>query len=126
MFQNKAVRILSKAGNRTSSDPLYKELDIMKVENMNMYLIGRFMFTVSIDKIPQSFKILFRKINEHHPYSTWSVHHLHIPSVKLELSKTGIKYRGIIVRNIIPESGINLEVSETAFKSMIKLINTDR
>ena len=61
MLQNKAVRILSHAGNRTHSDPMYKKLDIMKVENFNMYLIGRFMFCVSIDKVPQSFKILFRK-----------------------------------------------------------------
>ena len=61
MLQNKAVRILSHAGNRTSSDPLYKKLDIMKVENINTYLIGRFMFCVSIHKVPQSFRTLFRK-----------------------------------------------------------------
>ena len=58
MLQNKAVRILSHAGNRTSSDPLYKKLDDMKLENINIYLIGRFMFCVSIDKFPQSFWIL--------------------------------------------------------------------
>ena len=61
MLQNKAVRILSQAGNRTSSDPLYKKLDIMKVENINTYLIGCFMFCVSIHKVPQSFRTLFRK-----------------------------------------------------------------
>ena len=124
MLQNKAVRILSHAGNRTSSDPLYKKLDIMKVENINTYLIGRFMFCVSI---PQSFRTLFRKNNEYHSYSTRSAHHLHIPSVKLDLSKTCIKYRGTIIWNIIAESEINLEVSEAPFKkNLIKLINTDR
>ena len=61
MLQNKAVRILSHAGNRTSSDPLFKKLDIMKVENINTYLIGRFMFCVSIHKVPQSFRTLLRK-----------------------------------------------------------------
>ena len=64
---------------------------------------------------------------KYHSCSTRSAHHLHIPYVKLDLSKTGIKYRGTIVWNIIAESGINLEVSEAAFKkSLIKLINTDR
>ena len=102
-------------------------MDIMKVENIKTYLIGRFMFCVSIDKVPQSFRTLFRKNNEYHSYSTRSAHHLHIPSVKLDLSKTVLKYRGTIVWNIIAESGINLEVSEAAFKkSLIKLINTDR
>ena len=49
MLQNEAVRTLSHAGNRASFDPLYKKLDIMKVENINTYLIGRFMFCVLID-----------------------------------------------------------------------------
>ena len=61
MLQKKAVRILSHAGNRTSSDPLYRKLDIMKVQNIHTYLTGRFMFCVSIDKVPQSFRTLFRK-----------------------------------------------------------------
>ena len=95
----------------------------MKVENINTYLIGRFMFCVSIHKVPQSFRTLFRKNNENHSYSTRSAHHLHIPSVKLDLSKTGIKYRGTIVWNTIAESGINLEVSEAAFKKKFDQID---
>ena len=61
MLQNKAVRISLHAGNRTSSDPLHKKRDIMKVENINTYLIGRFMFCVSIDKVPQSIRSLLKK-----------------------------------------------------------------
>ena len=126
ILQNKAMRVLAQAGNRTSSDPLYKKLNIMKLENINTYLIGRFMFCVSIDKVPQSFGSLFRKNNEFHNYETRSAHHLHLPSVKLDLSKTGIKYRGAIVWNLIAQTGINLEVSEAVFKkSLIRLINTD-
>ena len=126
ILQNKAIRVLAQAGNRTSSDPLYKKLNIMKLENINTYLIGRFMFCVSIDKVPQSFGSLFRKNNEFHNYETRSAHHLHRPSVKLDLSKTGIKYRGAIVWNLIAQTGINLEVSEAVFnKSLIRLINTD-
>ena len=126
ILQNKAIRVLAQAGNRTSSDPLYKKLNIMKLENINTYLIGRFMFCVSINKVPQSFGSLFRKNNEFHNYETRSAHHLHLPSVKLDLSKTGIKYRGAIVWNLIAQTGINLEVSEAVFKkSLIRLINTD-
>ena len=98
----------------------------MKLENINTYLIGRFMFCVSIDKVPQSFGSLFRKNNEFYNYETRSAHHLHLPSVKLDLSKTDIIYRGAIVWNLIAQTGINLEVSEAVFKkSLIRLINTD-
>ena len=96
-LQNKAIRILSHAGNRTSPGPLYKRLDIMKLENINTYLIGRFMFCVKIDRVPQPFRVLFRRNNAYHSYSTISAHHLHIPTVKLDLSKTCIKYRRAII-----------------------------
>ena len=59
---------------------------------------------------------LFRRNYKYHSYSTRSAHHLHIPTVKLDLSKTGIKYRGDIVWSIITESGIHLDVSEAVLK----------
>ena len=40
---------------------------------------------------------------------------IHIYLLWIDLSKTGIKYRGAIVWNIITESGINLNVSESVF-----------
>ena len=96
----------------------------MKLENINMYLIGRFMFCVSIDKVPQNPSGSYKKTNKWKKnkkknnnkkiqwisllryHNTRSAHNLYIPSVKLDLSKTGIKYRGTIVWNIIAESGI--------------------
>ena len=117
-MRSRKLNFLSQAGNRKSSDPLYKKLNIMKLENINTYLVGRFMFCVPIDKVPQSFRISFRRNNEYHSNSTRSAHYLHIPTVKLDLSKAGIKYRGAIVWNIITESGINLDVSEAVFKNV--------
>ena len=61
ILQKKAIRVLAQAGNRTSFNPLYKKLNIVKLENINTYLIGRFMFCVSIDKVPQSFGSLLKK-----------------------------------------------------------------
>ena len=89
----------------------------MKVENINMYLIGRFMFCVFINKIPQSFRTLFRK-KQWISLLQYQICPSFTPSVKLDLNKTGIKYRGAIVWNIIAESGANLDVSETAFKKV--------
>ena len=126
ILQNKAIRVLAQAGNRTSSDPLYEKLNIVKLETINTYLMGHFMFCVSIGKVPQSFGSLLKKNNEFHSYDTRSAHHLHIPSAKLDFSKTGVKYHGAIVWNVISQTGINLEVSEAVIRgSLIKLINTD-
>ena len=71
---------------------------------------------MSIDKVSQSFRILFKINNEYHSYSTRSVHHLHIPTVKSDLSKTGVKYREEGGGGIITESDINHDVSEAVLK----------
>ena len=53
-LQNKAVRIIAHARWRASCDPIHKYLNIMKLAHINTYLIGRFMFRISIGKIPES------------------------------------------------------------------------
>ena len=46
--------------------------------------------------------------------------------MKLDLSKTGIKYRGAIIWNLIVQTGINLNVSEAVLKKCaIRLIDND-
>ena len=62
ILQNKAVKIIAHARFRASCDPIYKELSIMKLENINTYLIGRFMHCVFIQKPPEPLRSLFNKI----------------------------------------------------------------
>ena len=42
--------------------------------------------------------------------------HFHIPPVELDLSKSGIKYKGAIIWNNILQEDVNLDVSEAVFK----------
>ena len=62
----------------------------MKLAHINTYLIGRFMFRISIDKVPESLTSLFKKNSDYHSYSTRIANLYHAPSVKLDLSETGI------------------------------------
>ena len=46
--------------------------------------------------------------------------------MKLDLSKTGTKYRGTSIWNLIALQDINLEVSEAVFKkNLIRMLNSD-
>ena len=98
----------------------------MKLENINTYLIGRFMFNVSKQKVPESFIALFTKNNEFHTYSTRSAEHYHTPSIKLDLSKTAIKYKGAVVWNLIDKTVTNLDVSVAVFKrNLMNLVTVE-
>ena len=124
-LQNKALKIIAHARFRASCDPIYQKLNIMKLENINTYLIGHFMHCVFIQKPPEPLRSLFKN-SEYHSYNTRSVKHYHIPPVKLDLSKTGIKCRGAIIWNLIVQTGINLNVSEAVSKKcVIRLINNN-
>ena len=124
MLQIKAVRIIAHACWRESCDPIYKKLNIMKLDHINTYLIGRFMFSMYVGKVPEYLTTLFKKNSEFHSYNTRIADLYHIPCVKVDLSKTGIKYRGATVWNLIAQEEINLEVSEAVFKeNLIRMIN---
>ena len=83
------------------------------------------MFCISIGKVPESLTSLFKKNSDYHSYSDRIVNLYHIPSVKLDLSKTGIKYRGATIWNLIVLEKINLEVSEAVFKkNLIRMLNS--
>ena len=75
-----------------------------------MYIIGRSPFFVRNCDI--------------HQHETRLAGHFHIPPVKLDLSKTGIKYKGAIIWNNILQEDVNLDVSEAVFKKiLIKMLN---
>ena len=103
---------------------MYNELGIIKFVNINKYLIGRFMFRVYHGQVPEFFAPPFVKNCDIHHHETRLAGHFHIPPVKLDLSKTGIKYKGAIIWNNILQEDVNLDVSEAVFKKiLIKMLN---
>ena len=74
---------------------------------------------MSIGNVPESLTSLFKKNSDFHSYSTRLANLYHVPPVKLDLSKTGITYRGATIWNLIALEEINLEVSEAVFKKKI-------
>ena len=82
------------------------------------------MFRISIGKVPESLTPLLKN-SDYHSYSTRIANLNHVPSMKLDLSKTGIKYWGASIWNLIALEEINLEVSEAVFKkNLIRILNS--
>ena len=51
--------------------------------------------------MPGIFSDFFNRNSDIHEYNTRIADHFHIPAVKTDLGKTGIKYRGAVIWNII-------------------------
>ena len=122
ILQNKVVRIISHVKSRISAAPLYDQLRIMQFLDINKYLIGRFMYKYHTGNVPTIFVSFFQQNREIHDYNTRTASHLHIPAVKSDLGKTGIRYRGALIWNYIYNDGYNTDVSEAVFVKCLKTI----
>ena len=98
----------------------------MKLANIDTYLIGRFMLYMSAGKITESLTSLLKKNIDYHSYSTRIANLYHIPSVKLDLNKAGMKYGSVTIWNLIVLEEINLDVLEAVIKTnLIRMLNSD-
>ena len=121
-LQKRVVRLISNAKYRDSADPLYKSLGILKLVDINKYLIARFMFRYCNNKVPDLFNSYFEYNSDYHNYNTRSAEHFHAPKVKTGLAKTGLKYSGAIIWNAVLNHGICSDTSESIFIKFLKLV----
>ena len=101
---------------RENCEPMYEKLRIFKFEHINKYLIGRFMFRLHHRQVPETFSLFFLRNSDIHQHTTRTAYHFHLPQVKYDLSKTGIRYQGAKIWNDILKHKPNFDVSETVFK----------
>jgi hypothetical protein len=120
ILQKCIIRIICGVRPRTHTNELFKNLNILKLEDINKYLIGKFMFKWVHRALPSIFDEYFTFNHDIHMYDTRQTDELHLPTVKLNSGKQSIKFRGPSVWNIIRKSGIAVNVAESVFSSSLK------
>ena len=120
VLQKKALRIMCSKPKRSSTDPLFYELGILRFHDINLYLMGKFMFRFYKSEVPELFVNFFNSNAETHDYFTRQHNHLHVPMIKSNLSKFAIRYRGVIIWNGIMKLGIDPDTSEAVFVKLFK------
>ena len=118
ILQNKAMRIICQTLGKCWSfvhQDWYHE-----VYRHQLILIGRFMHRCCNGNAPEIFVSYFQQNCDVHHYDTRTAQHFHIPQVKFDLAKTGIRYRGAVVWNVILSDNTNTNVSEALIKKVLK------
>ena len=118
-LQKRAVRIISGVKPRTHSDPLFKELNLLKFQDINTYLIGKLMFRVYNDDLV-TFQTWFEKNNSFHDYNTRQNDQYHIPGFKTKLGQSSLRFSGASIWNSIHKLGITKETSDFSFSKTLK------
>ena len=120
ILQNKILRIIAGVKPRVSAGPLYESLGIIKLDDINKYLIARFMYRFCVDMVPRLFSSFFVRNYNVSSYGLRNANCFHLPIVTTDLGKNGIRYRGPLVFNKLLIEGFNCSVSESIFVKQLK------
>ena len=119
--QNKIMRVIAGVKSRESALPLYESLGITKLNDINKYLIARFMYKYCVGMVPQLFSSYFVRNYDVLSYDLRSSNCFHLPIVTSDLGKNGVRYRGPVFFNKLLTEGFNHIVSEAVFVKQLKL-----
>ena len=120
ILQKKVVRLICHVPPRASTEELYPQLGIIKFNDLNKFLISRFMFRWYNNKVPSLSHDFFVCNRDVYQYSTCQKEMLHVPQVKTNLGKQCIRYRGAVLWNAVIKLGISVETSEAIFVRTLK------
>ena len=119
--QNKIMRVIAGVKSRESALPLYESLGITKLNDINNYLIARFMYKYCVGMVPHLFSSYFVRNYDVLSYDLRSSNCFHLPIVTSDLGKNGVRYRGPVFFNKLLTEGFNHIVSEAVFVKQLKL-----
>ena len=128
-IQKAAIRTIFGLSKYHESSSLFKELQILKFNDVYTCNINTFVFRYLTDKLPIIFNNFFVTNADIHHYNTRIRNQFHIPICRTTLSQMTFKYMAVKQWNecgyhLIKSSGIN--ISLTKFKNLlrIKLLTT--
>ena len=127
ILQKRAIRIVAAVKPRDHTTPLFLSLKLLKLNEIYKLSIGRFMFKVFTYQIIETFQALFVRNSDIHSHNTRQLTHYHIPKIRTNLGKQGIRYQGAYMWNKIMDLGISNDCSEAVFNITLKraLINNE-
>ena len=122
ILQKKIVRIICGVVPRSHTEPLYKELGILNVNQIYQYSVGLFMFKFVNKMFPSLlFDNMFTFTTDVHNYNTRQAQLLYVPYCSTTRSQKTIRYTGTRIWNSFSNK-INTQCVISTFKKNLKLI----
>ena len=118
-LQKRAVRIISGVKPRTHCDPLFRENNLLSLQDIHKYLIGKLMYRVYNNELV-IFQSWFQMNNKFHDYETRQSEQYHIPCFRTNLGQSSLRFSGAKIWNSIHKLGIAEIASEYSFSKQLK------
>ena len=121
VLQKKAIKIICQVNRRCHSAPLFKELKLLNIWQINKYLIGQFMYRCYHTILPPLFNSLFTRNCYVHDHNTRQASvYFAIPLDKTNYCQGSIRYKGPSIWNEIMKRKVCPDVAICTFKFHLK------
>ena len=114
-LQKRATRVVCKARYREHTDPLFRQYNILKLQDINKLQITTFMYKYYYKLLPHLFDGYFNLNSSVHFHYTRSCNAFHMPPVRIGIRKKSIVFTGPYLWNQVNES-IRNSCSIASFK----------
>ena len=104
-LQKRAVRIIRKESRLSHTDPIFKELNLLKINDIYRLQLLKCYFKYEHNLLPKYFDVFNLRLNsEIHAHNTRNQHKLRIPFVKHNFAKACVRYQLTKTVNSMPRS----------------------
>ena len=100
-------------------DPIFKELSILKFNDIHLLQLGQFMYSYKSSSLPLKFSNKFLPNSQFHNYNTRNSHALHLPNCRTNVKKFSVFFQGPKFYNSLDSEIINTN-SIYSFKKTLK------
>ena len=118
-LQKKAMRICTGSHYLANTDPLFHQLNTLKVNDINVIQTACFMYRFSVNLLPSNFNDIFSYNRNIHNYPTRISNNFHITNPRISLTHRSIRHHGPDIWNSLPEH-IKQSKSLSTFKTKVK------
>ena len=98
-YRKKIVRIICGVHPRTHTEPLYKSLNILNIDQIRDYSIALFTYKLTKHLLPPLFENMFIKTSDVHNYSTRHADLLYVQFAATKRTQRTLKHYGIKLWN---------------------------
>ena len=118
-IQNKVVRYITHSPPHTNINNSYKQLGILKIDELYILEIGKFMYRNSQNALPSTFDQYFSDIDHRYHTRCRSNYTYRLPATRIEIGKQSVKFSGVKVWSDIPND-IRSLTSFNTFSDQLK------
>ena len=93
-LQKRVIRIISKSTFDSHSDPIFKELELLKLSDIRQLELGKLMFSLNHSLLPSKFNNYFSLNKQVHSYATRHANDFHLLSCRTNLRKFSVSFQG--------------------------------